>query len=168
MRDKGSHRPTRSKAHLHVLRGAPEPHDADVPAAIHTAHECVQQEVENHAASNRWRRQLCALNRGGNMGRAVSTDLAQGQRPRVCRHRSACSLVRKFAQERRYSQCALPAESRRNGLQLCSEAFQRALGRGTHLLASCRPQRRSACSQLAASIHPLERYRSRFLVHRYQ
>jgi hypothetical protein len=39
------------EAHLHVLRGASEPHDADVNAALHARDECPQQEVENHATA---------------------------------------------------------------------------------------------------------------------
>jgi hypothetical protein len=45
-----NHRLTGSESHLHQLRGAAEPHDADVDAAIHQIDERVLEKTENHAA----------------------------------------------------------------------------------------------------------------------
>jgi len=40
-----------SEAHLDQLRGAPEPHDADVDAPVHPPDQRLQQEGRDHAAA---------------------------------------------------------------------------------------------------------------------
>jgi hypothetical protein len=41
--------PTRT--HFHVLRGAPESHDADADPSVHAAHDAFSRKIENHAAA---------------------------------------------------------------------------------------------------------------------
>jgi len=50
-RGRGNRRTSGPLAVFHILRGAPEPHDADVPAPIYPPYERLLKKVENHAAA---------------------------------------------------------------------------------------------------------------------